>query len=128
MNPNQSGLGHMTTSQKIKLMVALSAGNSWLQSSVMANLLFFVTYCQWGKVKRLHDCLCRLRPTRYNTHVLISISADIAEAIIRFGWTVLVFHLFGPCKTVGDDSITSITTSAERKKRRYTGRQNTTVC
>jgi hypothetical protein len=41
--------------------------------------------------------------------VLIYISADIAEAIIRFGWTALVFHMFGPCKTVSDDTITSIT-------------------
>jgi hypothetical protein len=40
--------------------------------------------------------------------VLIYISADIAEAIISFGWTVLVFQIFGPCKTVGDYTITSI--------------------
>ena len=62
-----------------------------------------------GKSKNLHDRLCRLRLTRQNTHLLIYISADVAETIIRFGWTVLVFQVFGPCKTVGDETITSIT-------------------
>ena len=44
-----------------------------------------------------------------NTHVLIYIRVGKADAIIRFGWTVLVFHLFDHCKTVGDDTFSSIT-------------------